>query len=495
MLQIARTAARRSRTAARPRDGATGARTVALVAVDADAPLTDVAGRLASALGALGSTLHLGSARLDALRGRPRPAATPGADLADLALVAWMSEQEARHRFVLYEADRDASGWTSRCVRQADRVVLVARASAPPAAGPVEAAVRRAAPRARVELLLLHEDERPRGTAAWLEGRSLDAHHHARLGSDADFARLARRLAGCAVGLVLGGGGARGIAHVGVIRAIEEAGVPVDVIGAASMGAVVGAAYALDRTGPEMEALAATFASRRRLLDPTLPLTSFLASGKVTRVLRELYGDARIEDLWRPFFAVSSNLSKSEPLVHRAGLVWAAVRASSAIPGTFAPMLVDGDLVVDGGVLNNLPIDVMRETVETGTVIGSNVVPARVGARPGRRPYRFGPSVSGFRVLLSRLPFGPSGMRAPGLLSILTRSTEIGSAWRARSASFRRHADLLVEPAMGRFRILDFDAWREILAAGEESAREQVGAWLAARAEAGLPRPGSVSSR
>lgn len=495
MLQIARTAARRSRTAARPHEDASGARTIALVAVDPDVPLAAVAGRLASALGSLGSTLHLGSARVDALRGRPGLAGTTGADPADLALVAWMSDQESRHRFVVYEADRDASPWTGRCARQADRVVLVARAAAPPAPGPVEAAVRREAPRARVELLLLHEDERPRGTVAWLEGRALDAHHHVRLGSEADFARLARRLAGCAVGLVLGGGGARGIAHIGVVRAIEEAGVPVDVIGGASMGAVVGAAYALDRTGPEMEALAAAFASRRRLLDPTLPLTSFLASGKVTRVLRELHGEARIEDLRRPFFAVSSNLSRSEPLVHRTGLLWEAVRASSAIPGTFAPMLVDGDLVVDGGVLNNLPIDVMREAVETGIVIGSNVVPARVGPREGKSRYRFGPSVSGFRVLLSRLPFGPSGLRAPGLLSVLTRSTEIGSAWRVRTESFRRHADLLVEPAMGRFRILDFDAWREILAAGEESAREQVRAWLAAREEAGLPRPGAVPLR
>jgi len=493
MLQIARTAARRSRSAAPSREGASGARTIALVALGAGAPLCAVVERLARALGALGPTLHLGSARLDAARGRPGLAETPEDDPADVALVAWMNEQEAQHRFVLYEADRDASSWTKRCARQADRVVLVARASDSPAAGPVEAAVRREAPRARVELLLLHEDERPRGTAAWLEGRALDAHHHVRLGNDGDVARLARRLAGCAVGLVLGGGGARGFAHIGVVRAIEEAGVPVDFIGAASMGAVVGAAYALDRTGGEMEALAATFASRRRLLDPTLPLTSFLAGGKATRVLRELYGDARIEDLWRPFFAISSNLSKSEPMVHRTGLLWEAVRASSAIPGTFAPMLVGGDLLVDGGVLNNLPIDVMRETVETGIVIGSNVVPARVGSRNGTSRYRFGPSVSGFSVLLSRLPFGPSRLRAPGLLSILTRSTEIGSAWRARSESFRRQADLLVEPEMGRFRILDFDAWPAILAAGEESGREQVGAWLAAREKAGLPRPGSVS--
>jgi predicted acylesterase/phospholipase RssA len=179
-------------------------------------------------------------------------------------------------------------------------------------------------------------------------------------------------------------------------------------------------------------------------------------------------------------------------VVHRSGPLWEAVRASSAIPGTFSPMLVDGDLVVDGGVLNNLPIDVMREAVGTGIVVGSNVVPTRSGGRTRPSRYRFGPSVSGFRVLLARLGLAPR-LRAPGLLSILTRSTEIGSAWRARSASFRRHADLLVEPEMGRFRILDFDAWREILAAGEASAREQVGAWLAAREAAGLPRPGTAA--
>ena len=292
--------------------------------------------------------------------------------------------------------------------------------------------------------------------------------------------------------LALGGGGARGFAHVGVIRAIEEAGIPVDAIGSASMGAVIGAAYALDRTGAQMEALCEAFASRRRLLDPTLPLTSFLASGKVTRVLQELYGEARIEDLRRPFFAISSNLSRAEPVVHRSGLLWEAVRASSAIPGTFSPMLVDGDLVVDGGVLNNLPIDVMREDVETGIVVGSNVVPTRLGERTHPSRYRFGPSVSGFRVFLGRIGLAPE-IRAPGLLSVLTRSTEIGSAWRARSAWFRRNADLLVEPAMGRFRILDFDAWREILASGEVSAREQVGAWLAAREAAGLARPGTVA--
>jgi len=361
---------------------------------------------------------------------------------------------------------------------------------------PVEGALRAEAPRARVELALLHEDDvaRPSGTAPWLECRTLHAHHHVRLGHDGDVARLARRVAGCAVGLVLGGGGARGFAHIGVVRAIEEEGIPIDLIGATSMGAVIGAGLAVGMANEEMERLASVFGSRRRLLDPTLPLTSFLASGKVTRVLKDLYGEARIEDLWRPFFAVSSNLSRSEPLVHRRGPLWEAVRASSAIPGTFSPMLVEGDLVVDGGVLNNLPIDVMREWAETGTVIGSNVVPTRVGSRNGKSRYHFGPSVSGLRVLLSRLPFGPR-LRAPSLLSILTRSTEIGSAWRARSETFRRYADLLVEPAMGRFRILDFDAWKPILEAGHESGREQVGAWLAAREKAGLPRPGSVPAQ
>jgi predicted acylesterase/phospholipase RssA len=276
---------------------------------------------------------------------------------------------------------------------------------------------------------------------------------------------------------------------MGLIQAIEEMGLAVDVVGASSMGAIMGAALALDWPREERERLAGLFVSRRRLLDPTLPLTSFMASGKVTRLYKTLWGDARLEDLWRPFFIVSSNLSRAEPLVHRTGPLWECVRATTAIPGTFSPLLVEDDIVVDGGVLNNLPIDVMRDTVETGTVIGVNVVPSQSRARKGKGRYRFGPTLSGFRVLWSRIsPFGRT-VKAPSLLGILTRSTEINSAWRARSEDFRRHADLLVEPALGRFRVLDFDAWEKIRGEGYESGGAQLRDWVAERTAQGHPVP------
>jgi NTE family protein/lysophospholipid hydrolase len=401
----------------------------------------------------------------------------------NVSLVAWLGQQEVEHRYVVYEVDRDWSPWSRRAVRQADRVILVGRAGSDPEPRALEVEARAAAPNTRVELLLVHPDEteRPRGTAAWIECRRLEAHHHLRLGHAGDLARVARCLAGRAVGLVLGGGGARGFAHIGVIQALEEAGLPVDLIGGTSMGAVVATAVALGWPRAEMERLASLFVSRRRLLDPTLPLTSFMASGKVTRLYQRLFGDTRVEDLWQPLFIVSSNLSRAEPLVHRSGPVWECLRASTAIPGTFSPMLLGGDVIVDGGVVNNLPIDVMREIVETGTVVGVNVVPPRSRVRTGKSRYRFGPTLSGFRLLWERIsPFGPK-LKAPSLLGILTRSIEINSAWRARGHEFRRHADLLIEPAMARFHTLDFDAWETIVAAGYESGREQLGAWLAER--------------
>ena len=488
MLQIARTAARRSRASSRE-DGGGGPRTLALVPLDGAVPVGELGERLQQALARLGPAERVFAARADAAHGRPGFAQTPEHDPAGVGLVAWLGELEARQRYLVYEAEPEASPWTRRCVRQADRVVLVARAGTSPAARAVEEALRAEAPRARVELVLVHDDAtaRPDGTAAWLEGRALHAHHHVRLGRDADVARLARLLVDRAVGLVLGGGGARGFAHIGVIRAIEEAGIPVDTIGAASMGSVVGAGYALGLAPEELRHLASVFGSRRRLVDPTLPLTSFLAGAKLTRVLRELYGEARVEDLWRSFFAVATNLSRAEPVLLRTGPLWQAVRTSSALPGTFPPMLAGEDLLVDGALMNNLPIDVMREAVGSGTVIASNVVPGRVGRRATSRPFRFGPSLSGLSLLAARLlPFGPR-LRAPGLLWLLTRSNEVASAHRARSEAFRRQADLLIEPALGRFKLLDFDAWRAILEAGQESGRERLAAELAARAGAAPP--------
>src|SRR5690606_12446049 len=159
------------------------------------------------------------------------------------------------------------------------------------------------------------------------------------------------------------GGGARGYAHLGVLRALEARGVPVDVVGGTSMGALLGAGIALDRDSAELTERALTIAAKRSpLIDFTLPFAAAATGGKVTRLLQRECGDARIEDLWRPYFCMATNLTRAESQVIDRGFAWEAVRASIAIPGLFPPFLRDGsDVLVDGGVMNGLPADVMRE--------------------------------------------------------------------------------------------------------------------------------------
>jgi predicted acylesterase/phospholipase RssA/CRP-like cAMP-binding protein len=474
MLQIARAVIAHAPSPARGDSSATTI-TFALIPAGPTAPLADVARRLVDALSAFGPTLHLSGERLDALFGRHDAAQTDVDDLQDVALKSWLTEQEAIYRYLVYEADRTWSPWTRRCLRQADRTLIVGRAGADSAPGEVERGARAAGGHARAELVLVHPDDcpRPAGTAAWLDQRDLHTHHHVRLGVAADYGRLARRMTGRAIGLVLSGGGSRGLAHIGVIRALEEAGLAADMIGGTSMGALIGAGYAIDRGYAEQIQLAEAFSRRSKVFDFTLPLTSFFAARKLTGVFRELFEDIRIEDLWRPFFAVSSNLTRAEPVIHDRGLLWACVRASTAIPGVFAPVLRDGDVVVDGGVMNNFPIDIMREAYEAGTVIGVNVSPPTEKLKD----YRFGDSVSGWQVLWSRVsPFG-GRVRAPSLLASLIRATEINGAYKVRSPAFQRLADLVIQPPVVQFHPLDFDAYQALIAAGYDEGRAAIAAW------------------
>lgn len=478
MLRIARFVVDHAQGATRHADSATTT-TFALIPAGPSAPLAEVARRLAEALSAYGPTLHLSAERLDQVFSRASAAQAGTGQPADVALKGWLSEQEAFYRYIVYQGDQAWSPWTRRCLGQADRALLVASATDDPAPGPIEVEWRRNGGQARAELVLVHPDDRARpiGTAAWLASRQVHTHHHLRLGASGDFGRLARRLTGRALGLVLSGGGARGHAHIGAIRALEEAGIAVDMIGGTSMGALIGAGYATGRSYQQMVDLAATFSARRRVFDFTLPLTSFMAGRKIASLYRELFEDAQIEDLWRPFFAISSNLSRAEPVVHQRGSIWSAVRSSTAIPGVFAPTLLEGDVLVDGGVMNNFPIDVMRLDYEAGTVLGVNVSPPTEKLKN----YRFGESVSGWQVLWSHIsPFG-GRLRAPSLLASLIRATEINGAYKVRAPAFQRMADLIVQPPVVRFHPLAFEAYREIIEVGYTATRAELAEWLERR--------------
>ena len=482
MMQVARAAATRLRRGAQrtPRRLRT-ARTLALVPAGPGAPVASLARRLEEALRGSDSTLRLGSADVDRLLARPGIAQSGDDSVIHDAIVAWLSVQERDNGYLLLEADAGWTPWTRRCLRQSDRILVVARAGDDPAPGALESALDGAGVRARRELVLIHDDATamPSGTAAWLAPRSLAAHHHVRLGNDRDLGRLARRVSGVATGLVLGGGGARGFAHIGMLRALGEAGVEIDIVGGTSIGGLIAAASAAGIPVERMTELAQAFASRSKLLDRTLPMTSLMAGAKVTRIIRQLFGEQRIEDLWTPMFAVSSGLSRAEAVVHRHGEIWKAVRASTAIPAIFPPMLGDqGEVLVDGNVMNNMPLDIMREICESGQVLGVNPMPTADKVKA----YRFGPSLSGWEALLGRLRWFGIRTRAPSILGIAMRATEINSANRMRQPSFRALADLIVEPPLAGYPILAFGAYAPIIEIGYQSAREAIAAWLAAGA-------------
>jgi lysophospholipid hydrolase len=492
MLRIARLVVRRA-VAASEMSQQTDTATFAIIPTHDGVPLALFAQQLVAALEGVGPTLYLNAAVLDRMISHSGAAQTDPSDSTDIALAGWLNQQTARYRYVVFEADYRWSNWTRRCLGNADCVVVLGQSGDDPSLSRLEQAIGDYQVQARMDLVLLQPDTpRPQATLSWLEPRAVTLHHHVRLGHTGDMARLARRLTGRAIGVVLGGGGARGHAHIGALRALEEAGVQIDAIGGTSMGALVGASYAMDHSYTEMVDFAKMSSSRKRLIDLTLPLTSFAASRKVTELYQRMFGDIRIEDLWRPYFCMSSNLTRAEPMIHDKGPLWAAVRASSSIPAIFAPVQhSNGDVLVDGGVMNNLPIDVMRQRLDIGHVIGINVTPAR----ERMRNYSFGPSVSGWDLLWRRVnPFAQK-LRAPSLFGSIMRTVEINDAYRMKSPAFQRVADLLIHLPLEQFRTLDFESYAAIIECGYQSTQQiistntdQIGRMITADRAARSPR-------
>jgi predicted acylesterase/phospholipase RssA/CRP-like cAMP-binding protein len=446
-------------------------RTVAIVPIG-DVPLGAAVERLVKALSARGRVLALDGARLEALLGIRGISQIPPDHAYTTYLTSSLDQMEAASRFVVYVADREPSGWTRWCLRRSARVLLTAGAGGSPEPSPAEERMfgaERPFITPRETLVLLHggglETTQVR-TGRWLERRDVDDHLHVSLDRDADFARLARSLTGETVGLVLSGGGARGCAHIGVVRALLESGVPIDAVGGTSIGAMVGALVAKGLPPDEiLEIHRQIWIANRPLRKFTLPLVSLLSERRIDPLYERFYGDVRIEDLAIPFFCVSSNLTKTRAVVHRDGPVWRAVRASSAIPGIMVPSIEDGSLLVDGAMTNNLPADVMRD-LGAGVNIVVNVGPG-AGAAPRGERYP-----SPFELLVDRLLGRPKSERAAGIVEILARSALLSSAAGAQTA--REASDLYLQPPVQRFGLLDFGALDEIAEAGYHHAKEEL---------------------
>jgi len=447
MMNLMQQMSKRLRNATRGGGDSPRPKSFAVVPLQPGLESTGVTHRLASALSEMGSR----AAVLDVS--------------ASEQSAEWFNTFEAAHDVVFYRGDLPDSSWTHQCLRQADRIFLLARSDQPLPQSPLGLPAFKERASGLPELLLLHPPGDRAGLPEHFSMRSglFESHHHIRSGNTDDVRRLARFIAGRAVGIVLAGGGARGFAHIGIIKALKEAGVPFDHVGGTSIGAVIAAGLAQEWDVPELtDRMRAAFVDNNPLSDFTFPWVGLVRGTKASTMLQKHFGDIRIEELPKPFFCVSSDLTTGRIHEHRAGTLWRALRASVALPGILPPVTYHGHLLVDGGVMNNLPVDVMREhTIGSGPIIACDVT-GEIDLQAHDEHYGEQPWWMVWRGLRGN----------PSIISILMRSGTVGSE--AQRRIVREQADYLIEPPMPNIGLRDWKKFDEAIQEGYDVARASI---------------------
>lgn len=363
--------------------------------------------------------------------------------------VAEFAQFEKQFDYLVYICDEADKKTSRRFVRNSDIQIVVGDGSAPNL--DFFTALQEFAGNRITHLILDWNSEvRPEPLHDWLDGVKPDFHHHCRNFLDAE--RIARLLTGRGLGLVLSGGGARGIAHIGVIKALRENNIPVDLVIGASIGSLVGAGIALEWDDQRLTNEIDLFSKRSLFLDVTFPKKSFLSGRMLRKFLTKWFGDTTIEELPIPYASVSSNIHTGTVSLNGHGDLKTWVAASTAIPGVFPPVSDEGIVHVDGGVLNNMPTDLIGQ-------FGVNrIIAVDVGGGAQRDR--------------DREDVKASQKGDPNLLELLMRVATLGHAKLAAERS--RQCDVLVVPDLATISFLDFKAFREAIDAGYRAAIEQI---------------------
>ncbi|KAF9894457.1 phosphatidylcholine and lysophosphatidylcholine phospholipase [Aspergillus nanangensis] len=499
-------------------------RTVCILPVTAGVPVIEFGHRLLNALHQIGVTNGVTSLNQAAILNHLGRHAFN--KMGKLKLSQYLADLEERYGMVLYIADTNVnSPWTQTCITQADCILLLGLAESSPSIGEYERFLLGMKTTARKELVLLHAERYcpPGLTRRWLKNRVWinGGHHHIHLGFrmtaepshpqakrfgtvlkervqviqaeiqkytsrrirqtalysaqtpfKGDFHRLARRLCGRSVGLVLGGGGARGIAQVGVIKALEEAGIPIDIIGGTSIGAFNGALYARDADVVPMYGRAKKFSGRmgsmwRFALDLTYPTVSYTTGHEFNRGIFKTFGDSQIEDFWLEFYCNTTNISKSRPEYHSSGYVWRYVRASMTLAGLIPPICDEGSMLLDGGYIDNLTVPHMKG-------LGADVIFAvDVGSIDDPTPQGYGDSLSGFWATINRWNPFSSIPNPPTLSEIQARLAYVSSFDNLEQAK-NTLGCLYMRPPIDPYGTLDFGKFDEIYQVGYQYGKEYI---------------------
>jgi len=395
------------------------------------------------------------------------PGESFGQDLElSIELKNWISDLEDQYEYVIFQCRAKDNSWSRFVERQSDIMLLLVDAEDNPDEIDWNSMPDfcRGSDNGRQVLLLLQNDRlKIQNTKSWLKGRNYNFHLHIQSKFANDIQRLVRILSGRSIGLVFSGGAARALAGFGVYKALCEAGIEIDWVGGTSLGAVVASVaatgWSLDKA---MQNARNAFLLRNPFGDITFPIVSLLRGNKMRRSIEE-YLNFQIEDLPIPFFCVSTNLGRGIKNIHEAGSLVSALRASTALPGVFPPIVVDNELAVDGALIDNLPVDIMQQKPVRKIIAVDFSIPSTKKVDYKELP-------SPWAILRGRwLPFTKKH-RVPKLASIIMKSTET-----ATLEQIRKHgemADLLITPDLQRFGMTDVKSFDKIVQAGYEHTVE-----------------------
>ncbi|EJT74530.1 lysophospholipase NTE1 [Gaeumannomyces tritici R3-111a-1] len=494
-------------------------RTVAILPVTAGVPVVEFGSRLMAALTQVGTPNGATSLTQSAILNHLGRHAFN--KMGNLKLSQYLADLEEKYGLVIYVADTNVnSPWTQTCITQADCILLVGLAEGSPEVGEYERFMLGMKSTARKTLVLLHAERysSPGLTRAWLKNRMWinGGHHHVQMAfqgqtvpmpkrtgpslkervqiiqaeiqkytsrkvrhtpfysPDApykgDFHRLARRLCGKSVGLVLGGGGARGIAQVGIIRAMEESGIPIDIVGGTSIGSFVGALYARHADVVPIFGLSKKFSGRmasmwRFALDLTYPSASYTTGHEFNRGIYKTFGKTQIEDFWLEFYCNTTNISKSRAEIHTSGYAWRYVRASMSLAGLLPPLCDEGSMLLDGGYIDNLTVSHMRSLgVET-------IFAVDVGSLDDDVPQAYGDTLSGLWAFVNRWNPFSNTPNPPTLAEIQARLAYVSSVDALERAKTTPGC-IYMRPPIDEYGTLDFGKFDEIVHVGYQYGRE-----------------------
>ncbi|XP_077379766.1 patatin-like phospholipase domain-containing protein 6 isoform X4 [Festucalex cinctus] len=435
--------------------------TVAVLPVCDEVPINAFNLELSHALSAIGPTLLLTS---DIIRERLGASALDS--IHEYRLSGWLAQQEDINRIVLYQTDNSMTPWTQRCIRQADCILIVGLGEQEPTVGELEQMLENTAVRALKQLILLHREDSPgpSRTVEWLNMRSwCSGHLHLKCprrifsrrspsklrevyekvfektaDRHSDFSRLARELTGNSIALVLGGGGARGCSHVGVIKAMEEAGIPIDIVGGTSIGSFIGALYAEERSAVRTKQRAREWSKAmnsvfKTVLDLTYPITSMFSGSAFNTSIYKVFQDKQAEDLWLPYFNVTTDITASAMRVHQ-----------------------DADIARNMGAKTVIAID--------------------VGSQDETDLCNYGDCLSGWWLLWKRINPWAEKVKVPDMAEIQSRLAYVSCVRQLEVVKKSAYCEY-IRPPIDRFKTMDFGKFDEIYDVGFQHGKLVFTGW------------------